>query len=388
MSNRGISCLIISNLGKTVFANFCEWLSDESHIEFLIFPIDGDPLCLVTLTQASYRERSDPWVDSIQVSPVYSEGIAAKIKKLGFAASTIGVVGLEPIQLSTEGNIPYKTWSAIKRDLPEARFEDATWWLTELALPKSEEELNGIKRAAEIAEDACSSVLNMAKPGVAEDDIYRTFVKHVVERRAEVSLFLMGSGPTTMVQRPPEWLQNGSPPKIMRAGYLMTFEADVKFAKCHSQVQLCIAFSPVDELHKKCYNVSKEVVEEAAKALHPGTKFADVGLAVEKPLVSAKAWHPGPMIHSMNPQILRSPHAMDYSDSKISKDSTRMSGGSSSDYFRMTRGSDIVLKKGMAFEVEPCVCLNDHRVLLGGTMIVTEDKPAVLNRIPFEMQVI
>ena len=83
MSKRGISCLIISNLGKTVFANFCEWLSDESHIEFLIFPIEGDPLCLVTLTQASYRERSDPWVESIQVSPIYSEGIAAKIKVRG-----------------------------------------------------------------------------------------------------------------------------------------------------------------------------------------------------------------------------------------------------------------------------------------------------------------
>jgi hypothetical protein len=40
----------------------------------------------------------------------------------------------------------------------------------------------------------------------------------------------------------------------------------------------------------------------------------------------------------------------------------------------------------MVFEVEPVVCLQDHRVLVGGTVVVQDNGPRLLNHIAFEMQ--
>ncbi|HUI86428.1 MAG TPA: M24 family metallopeptidase, partial [Nitrososphaerales archaeon] len=190
-------------------------------------------------------------------------------------------------------------------------------------------------------------------------------------------------GPTALSQQWPEWLSSGTPPKIMRSGYIITTEMDVKYARYHAQAQLCVALNPVDKLHEECFRVARESIEGAFGALRPGNKFVQVAEAAEAPLKEAHAWHPGPLVHSMNPQILRTPHSMDYTKGSPREE---MGGDKSASYFTWTRGADVVLQKNMVFEVEPVVCLQDHRVLVGGTVVIEDNGPRLLNHIAFEMQ--
>jgi len=294
-------------------------------------------------------------------------------------------VGVAPQGMATQGTIPYTTWTSVLTALPGVKFEDSTWWLTELTLPKSKEEMKLVERVAEITELGSEAFVSAARPGVREDELYRAFAGRVMEENAQVQMYLSGMGRTTLVQFEPEWLSSGSVPKTLHSGEIITTEMDVCYARYHAQVQQCVALKPVDALHRKCSDVAQEVVEAARKTLRPGLKFKEVAEAVEEPLRRARAWHPGPMVHSMNPQILRTPHSADYSTGKLGQ---AVGGSNSTTYFQFVRGGDIVLRKNMVFEVEPCVCLKDHRVLLGGTVVVEENGPRFLNKLAFEMQVV
>ena len=43
---------------------------------------------------------------------------------------------------------------------------------------------------------------------------------------------------------------------------------------------------------------------------------------------------------------------------------------------------DIVLQRGMVLALEPNACLGDHRVNIGGTIIITDEACEELNTIP------
>ena len=384
MRKRDLSCLIVSGL-MGGFANYTEWLANDSRVQFVIFPLDREPLCIMLLTQSQYRDRTDPWVADHRAGPIFSEAIVNRLRELDISSGKVGVVGVAPQGMATQGTIPYTTWTGVLGALPRVTFEDATWWLTELTLPKSDEEMKFVEKTAQITELGCEAFVSAVKPGVGEDALYRAFVKRIVDENAQVQMYLSGVGRTTLVQFEPEWLNAGAAPKILHSGEIVTTEMDVCYARYHAQVQQCVALKPVDDTHLKCSAISQEVVEAARATLRPGVKFQDVAEAVEAPLQRARAWHPGPMVHSMNPQILRTPHSADYSTGKLGQ---TVGGNNSTSYFQLVRGADIVLKKNMVFEVEPCVCLGDHRVLLGGTVAVEEGGPRFLNKLAFEMQVV
>lgn len=384
MKKRGLSCVVVSGL-MGGFANYTEWLANDSRIQFVIFPLDKEPTCIMLLTQSHYRDKSDLWVSDHRAGPIFSEAIVNRLKELGISSGKVGVVGVAPQGMATQGTIPYTTWTSVLSALPGVTFEDATWWLTELILPKSDEEMKLVERTAEITELGCEAFVTAARPGVGEDVLYRAFTSRVMEERAQVQMYLSGMGKTTLVQFEPEWLTSGFTPKILRSGEIITTEMDVCYARYHAQVQQCVALKPVDDLHRKCSEIAQGVIESARRTLRPGVRFQEVADAVEAPLQGARAWHPGPMLHSMNPQILRTTHSADYSTGKLGQ---TVGGSSSTSYFKMVRGADIVLKKNMVFEVEPCVCLGDHRVLLGGTAVVEENGPRFLNSLAFEMQVV
>lgn len=383
MEKRGLPCLLVSALGKDFAANFSEWLVDDSGVEFVIFPLNKEPTVLYLLTQFRYREVTGPWVEDYKAGPILSEAIVSRLRELGIESGKVGVIGVAPAGMSTEGNVPYTTWSRVIQALPKVEFEDATWWFAQIALVKSPEEMRFVEKAADIIERADAAFLAAVKPGIGEDDLYRIFHNSVTEQRGYVQLFLMGSGPTALAQSVPEWLSSGIPPRILRAGDIVTTEMDVKYARYHAQAQLCVALNPVDRLHEECFRIANESIENALRSLRPGNKFGEVAEAVEAPLKEARAWHPGPLLHSMNPQILRTPHSMDYSRGSPREET---GGTKSTEYFTWVRGSDITIQKNMIFEVEPVVCLEDHRVLVGGTVVVGDTGATQLNHIAFEMQ--
>lgn len=145
MKKRGLSCLVVA-----AGAEYAEWLSDDTPWEkfgYIIFPLDGEPTILINVYQFQFSIKKGMWVSDYRYAPIFGEGIAARIQEMGLENSKIGTIGVDPGGMHwSDGGIPYRTWSTILKVLPKASFEDATWWMVELMLPKSEEEMRFVEK--------------------------------------------------------------------------------------------------------------------------------------------------------------------------------------------------------------------------------------------------
>ena len=97
---------------------------------------------------------------------------------------------------------------------------------------------------------------------------------------------------------------------------------------------------------------------------------------MEEPLKSAGCWAYTPLVHSLGPHFLagRTRINMEKVDLGV-----RFAGAPAA------RERSAVLQPGMVFAFEPNACLGEHRVNIGGTVIVTPAGCEELNRIPTEV---
>lgn len=396
MEKRGLSCLIISSQGALALG---EWLCNDVGVQFLIFPLDGELTAIIGHNQRQYdipltREAGAVWVTDYRMATAPSEGIIEVIKELHLENTKLGITGggersRERVERSPEGNIPYGTLTNLYNAFPKAEFEDITWWMCELSLPKSDEELKIIERAADIVERCSYAILSVAKPGITENEAYGAAVKCAIDEGSLLPLFSCDSGPATLAAGQPLWAQRGVQPRIIKAGDIISTEMGSHIGYYQAQVQFCVALEPVDKLHIKCNEIDQEVIQAALDTMKPGVKWSEVCNASDAPLIKAKAFTTSPNIHSMNPQILRTIMALDYGTGKPSTkkrtNTSLVQQPGSLNYIVKIRGPDAVLKKGMVFEIEPGASLEDHRVLIGGTVVIGEKKPILLNHLAFSM---
>jgi Xaa-Pro aminopeptidase len=307
------------------------------------------------------------------------------LEERGLDHAGIGVVGLEskgPAEM--EGIISYKTWSQVLEHLPRARFVDVSRQFAELMLVKSEEELALVRFSAAIGERACEAMMKVTKPGASETDIYAA-VMHVIHSHGAISVaphFILSTGPDHLGWSAPLWTYWGGRPRAVQPGDLVQAEIFPCYGGVETQQQMAIALPPVTSLHEELARVARRAYEAGLKTLRPGVTFQEVCDAMEAPLAEAECWHLTPLIHSLTPTAYVSYIGMGILE--------RLPG---IDRYKGIRtipplGGDLTIKPGMVFELEPNACRGNHRVNIGGAVIVTEHGVEELNRLPTEMRII
>jgi Xaa-Pro dipeptidase len=102
---------------------------------------------------------------------------------------------------------------------------------------------------------------------------------------------------------------------------------------------------------------------------------------MKKPVVEAGCWHITPLLHTLSPNLFASgigvgidqvPELKKYGFKEVP---TRPAA------------RDFVLKKGMLIELEPNACRGNHKVNLGGPVLVTESGGEELNKLATEMRI-
>ena len=360
------------------------YISDDYNEGCVIFPLEGEP---VVLTWAPLRVRRARWsaerghklwVDDYRVAT--SGGAAAVVigeKKL--AQSRLGVVGLSS-QAPTEiyGAIPANFWLELTAALPQARFQDISEEFSHLMLVKSDEEMAQVRYAARAAEAACRVIVEVTRPGVGEEVIFaeasREMLRHGIGLR--YPMIVMNSGPHTLSWGPPRWTTRGEAPRVLGRGDLMQAELMPLCGNQEVQVQMTVALDPLDEENRTCERVARASYLAGLKALKPGITFADLVAAMEEPLKSAGCWAYTPLVHSLGPHFLagRTRINMEKVDLGV-----RFAAPPAA------RERKAVLQPGMVFAFEPNACLGEHRVNIGGTVIVTPQGCEELNQIPTEV---
>jgi Xaa-Pro aminopeptidase len=360
------------------------YIADDYNEGCVVFPLEGDPVVLTWAHLRVMRARDSAargyplWVDDYRVA---TSGTAAAtvLRDKGFSenGSRLGIVGLRsaaPTEIF--GAIPAGWWMDFSESLPGLKYVDLSEEFSRLMLVKSDEELAQVRYAALAAENACRAIQDVAAAGVGEE-VFLAVATEAIYRRGITTRYpsiVMNSGPHTLSWGPPRWTTRGEPPRRLQPGDLLQAELMPTCGNQEIQVQMAVALDPLDELNKRCETAARACYDAGLAALRPGMTFAELVEAMSEPLKEYGCWSYTPLVHSISPHFL-------IGFTPVNSQSVDL-GVRYVDSRPMLPPRAAVLKPGMVLAFEPNACVGDHRVNIGGTVIVTETGCEELNDIP------
>ena len=322
----------------------------------LLFARDQDP-ALVLPELELQKVASLPY--KLQVFP-YPENPAAWDSAFRKAAQALGLdgkrIGVEPRQLRL------LEFRHVKAGAPEADYPDASEVLSALRLRKDQAEVEAMRRAVKIAQDALEATLPLIKIGMTEKELSSELV---------VQLLRCGSEPempfAPIVSGGPNAANPHASPseRKLQAGDLLVVDWGATYDSYISDLTRTFAVGEVDEENKKIHRIVQAANAAGRAAAKPGVPCANVDQAARD--VIEKAGYGSYFTHRTGHGIGMEGHEEPY-----------------------MRGDNMqLLEPGMAFTVEPGIYLpNRNGVRIEDNVVITETGADILSDMPREMRVV
>jgi Xaa-Pro aminopeptidase len=329
----------------------------------------------------SVENGEDTWLEDIRVRDLVT--LADLLREKGLDDKGVGVVGIGASGTGYKGRgwVSYDTWVSVKEALPAITFLNVTNDYTVLMLERSPRDIECLRRAAAAGEEACRALMEVARIGATELDLYSAGMCALHKSGVYSKHMLMTSGPHNFSWGPPMWLHRPQSPRVLEEGDIVMVEMFPHYGGIEAQLQLAVAIGKVRPEHETCAKAARKAYEAGVAAVKPGATFGQVCDAMEQPVREISGWHLTPMIHTLNPLGYTSGRAQNIEKQvpEIGQKYINVRG-------RNFGGGDLELKPGMSFELEPNAHLGRYRINIGGTVIVTSTGSEELNKIPTSLQ--
>jgi Xaa-Pro aminopeptidase len=384
MDKRGIDCLFVVGRGNNDNGN-TRWLDNGDFTERnLLFPIKGNPVIfwMLPIWERWYIENS--WEGCDFRANYNSPSIAAAqaIEDLGYGTGTIGVVGLLGEGFNPEGSIPYMTYQNLKARLPNATFCDASDLLIRLRMFKSDEEIQMIEKASELANIEFDALIRNARPGIRESDLATEILYASLKAGNEMGRdhwFIMCSGKTgyPVNRRPTD--------KIIRSGELILTGNYTRFGGYWAHPHFAVSLGSLDEEYKPMQNAVLEATRVALDLLKPGTCWEELDRKIDEQILFRGYYHEITQIHCVGIDGIEPP-ATTLVRGKVPARRFPLNGTlADNEEYRRIKGDalaimkDFVVQPGLAVALE-VKAVKDDRIFIefGPQLIVTKDGPRVM----------
>ncbi|MDP2776590.1 MAG: Xaa-Pro peptidase family protein, partial [Anaerolineales bacterium] len=290
-----------------------------------------------------YGEDPSGWDDAFQI-----------------AAQTLGLdgkrIGVEPRQLRL------LEFRHVKAGAPAADYPDATDVLAGLRLKKDKTEVDAMRRAVKIAQDALETTILLMKIGMTERELSSELV---------IQLFKHGSDPelpfAPIVSSGPNSTNPHASPtdRKLQAGDLLVVDWGAAYDGYISDLTRTFAVGEVDDEYKKIHKIVQEANAAGRAAAMPGVPCANVDHAARA--VIEQAGYGKYFTHRTGHGIGMEGHEDPY----IRSDNLQL------------------LEPGMAFTVEPGIYLPGRNgVRIEDNLVITEDGAECLSDMPREIRVV
>jgi Xaa-Pro dipeptidase len=284
MRESDLGALVVFGTSATNRASMANpfWLSNhlDLHHCYLVVPLDeGRETALYTgLTNhvPNAREVSDvPIVEWGGYDP--AERVAERLGELGVSRGRAGLVGANA---KFSMGMPYQHHERLRRSLPGLELVDVTGPFQRLRLVKSEEEIEWLRRASALTDDAILAVAEASVPGVSEIELVAA---------GEAAYRRKGGLPRIMFLRSMAMDEpNGCLPaqnpstRLLQRGDVVITELSASYWGYTGQIQrvIFVGAEPAPEW-SRMFEVARESYFAIAEALRPGATEADVLRAAE-----------------------------------------------------------------------------------------------------------
>jgi len=204
------------------------------------------------------------WVDENESNPtedlkIILDELNLKGKKIGVEYEAYGLTGRNALKL----NKSLENYCSI---------EDTSELVTKLRVIKSNEEINYVKKAANLADQALSEVWKHAKAGVSESKILAEMNKVIFEGGGDypANEFIIGSGKNALLCR------YQAEKQILNSRDQLTIEWAGTYRHYHSAMFRTIPIGKADPKHYKMHEACIETLSNCEIKLKPGNKIGEV----------------------------------------------------------------------------------------------------------------
>jgi len=322
----------------------------------LLFARDQDPaivlpeLELQKVASLPYQLRVFPYPENIAE---WDNAFRKAVQALGLDGKRIGV---EPRQLRL------LEFQYVKAGAPEADYPDASDALASLRLRKDQAEVEAMRRAVKIAQDALEATIPSIKIGMSEKELSSELVVQLLKKGSEPEMPfapIVSGGPNAANP-------HASPSeRKLQAGDLLVVDWGATYDGYISDLTRTFAVGEVDEKYKKIHQIVQEANAAGRAAGKPGVPCANVDQAARA--VIERAGYGQYFTHRTGHGIGMEGHEDPY-----------------------MRGDNMqLLEAGMAFTVEPGIYLpNRNGVRIEDNVVITESGADVLSDMPREIRVV
>ncbi|TME26787.1 MAG: aminopeptidase P family protein [Chloroflexi bacterium] len=336
---------------------------------YVVVPLEGEPTLVYgmggTHTEAVRRE-TDGAIADVRHSRGgrFAEVIAERIRELGLEGGRIGLLEVDP---RFGDYLPVNQFDALRKGLPEAELVFTRGLMHELLVVHSAEELECIRRAAQLCDRAMEALVERARPGVKEYQLRAAATHAVLDGGGDVDFMIIGSTP---MSEPMMVFGNPRPSsRELRAGDIVMMELAAGYRGYTAQIgsPVCIGEPPA-EVRRFFDEIVLPGFERMVDAIGPDRSLEDAraaGRFFREHGAQSRPIH----LHGID-LVTASPHV--FTDRVESED------------------SDDVLQPGMVLVVEPTPITADGTLgmFFGHTFLVTSTGHECLDRYPWQLTVV
>ena len=322
----------------------------------LLISADRDPVLILPELELpkvelfSYKVQAFPYGEN---PSEWDDVFRKATQSLGLDGKRIGV---EPRQMRL------LEFRHVKAGAPEADYPDASNVLTALRLKKDKAEVDAMRKAVKIAQDALKATIPLIKIGMAEREVASELVMQLLRHGSEPEMPfapIVSSGPNSANP-------HASPSeRKLQAGDLLVVDWGAAYDGYISDLTRTFAIGEVDEEYRTIHQIVQDANAAGRAAGKPGVPCANVDKAARD--VIEAAGYGKYFTHRTGHGIGMEAHEDPY-----------------------MRGDNMqLLEPGMAFTVEPGIYLtNRNGVRIEDNVVITETGADVLSDMPREIQVV
>ena len=251
--------------------------------------LDRDGAVTLVVTPSWDSERAQEVCPDVRIVPA-DDVVVGLEQALAGGGAAAGIAGLDAL--------PYGIAARVAELLPQARPADAI--VFDAAQRKTDAELAHAREATRIAELGFQRLLEIARPGMTEDDLAAELRWHSKSLGAEDNFALMCAGPHNKAVAP-------SQGRRMQAGDIIVCELTPSYRGQLAQICRTIVLGPASPVLREKYALVVAAMNAGFDAAKPGATMADVCQAIN---VVLEAQGYGEFCHP--PHIRRRGHGLGF----------------------------------------------------------------------------
>ncbi|MGB7604713.1 MAG: Xaa-Pro peptidase family protein [Lutisporaceae bacterium] len=266
--------------------------------------------------------------------------------------------GLQDCTVAIEETMWFTAFNKIFSSLKGVKYVHAAEVIGELRQCKSSIEAEKMRKASQIADKALSNILNRIKQGLRETEVRDILEGEMKALGATATSFpsIIGSGSNSALPH------HNTADRILKEGDAVVIDFGCIADNYCSDTTRTVVIGQASEKYKKVYEILKQAQQLAIDKVKPGVKACEVDYAARKHI--ADNGYGEYFLHRTGHGIGLEVHEMPY----------------------ITESSEVILKPGMVFSIEPGIYLEgEFGIRIEDLVMVTEDGVEVLNHFTKEL---